>query len=90
MLTGPPPKFHGTRDILSGEEGKVSQSLSAQPISETALQGTITYVVVSSPCGGQGSATIVPVTLTRTGDVPAGIHMANPVLFADPTAWSHP
>jgi serine/threonine protein kinase, bacterial len=65
-------------ECVHERSGSTATAINSIGISLTALpdgsfQGTLTQREESNECGGQGSAMITPVSLTRVGPVPAGI-----------------
>lgn len=63
------------------EQETVAWSLAPQ--ADGTLRGTVTETVLSNDCGAQGAVLRVPVVATRVGDVPAGVHLADPTRAAD-------
>jgi serine/threonine-protein kinase len=51
------------------------------PQSDDTLKGTVTQLVITDECGNRGTVWRTPVTVTREGDAPADIVIADPALF---------
>ncbi|WP_118915755.1 hypothetical protein [Mycobacterium shigaense] len=51
---------------------------SLQPQPDGVLRGTKTGTAVTNECGFQGEVAIAPLVVTRNGDVPAGVAVADP------------
>ncbi len=65
----------------SGPAGATQQETiawSLAPQTDGTLRGTVTETVLSNDCGAQGAVLRVPVVASRTGEVPAGLPMADP------------
>jgi serine/threonine-protein kinase len=64
-----------------------------EPQPDGTLRGTETETVLTNECGNQGTWR-TPLSVTRTGDVPRAVVLADPALFAAPPALptngSHP
>ncbi|WP_156689625.1 serine/threonine-protein kinase [Mycobacterium sp. Marseille-P9652] len=58
---------------------------SLAPQADGTLRGTVTETVLSNDCGAQGAVVRVPVVANRTGDVPAGLSMADPAQAVNTT-----
>jgi serine/threonine-protein kinase len=65
-------------------------SWSWAPQSDGTLHGTLTDVTVAGECGDQGTVYRTPMVITRIGDVPPGLVVADPMLFADPALFKAP
>jgi serine/threonine protein kinase, bacterial len=74
------PRTNGTLNDTS----TLSWSLAPQP--DGTLRGVATETVLTDECGNQGTVYRTPVVATRTGDVPLGVTVADPALFAAPDA----
>jgi hypothetical protein len=68
-----------------GADGKIvaggqteTHAWSLQPQPDGTLRGVQTTTVLTSECGHQGEVVQDPVLATRTGDVPAGVTVADP------------
>ncbi len=61
-------------------EGKdtISNQFSLAPQPDGTLRGTLTQTVITDECGLAGGVISVPVTLTRSGDAPSGVSIADP------------
>ena len=61
---------------------------SLEPQPDGTLRGTKTGTALTNECGVQGQVGVAPVALTRTGDVPTGVAVADPAkaTVAPPTA----
>jgi hypothetical protein len=57
----------------------VGWSLEPQP--DTSLRGVQIQSVLTNKCGNQGTVYRTPLSATRTGDVPATVIVADPVVF---------
>lgn len=58
---------------------------SLAPQADGTVRGTVIETVLSNECGAQGAVVRVPVVATRVGDVPAGMHMADPAQAVNTT-----
>ena len=75
--------------IRATQQETIAWSLASQ--ADGSLRGTQTETVLSNECGAQGAVVRVPVVATRTGDVPAGIPLADPAqVISASTAPAHP
>ena len=54
MLTGPPPKFHGTRDILQKIRGKLASDASVTIAGRRSSRDRVSRLVWSLPSAGLG------------------------------------
>jgi serine/threonine-protein kinase len=76
--------------IEDGKDKKVpgsdteATSWSWRPQPDGTLRGTWTNTVLTNECGFQGSVKQIPVTVTRTGDVPNGVAIADPAAVSVP------
>ncbi|GAB4906941.1 hypothetical protein MAHJHV30_18100 [Mycobacterium avium subsp. hominissuis] len=63
------------------------------PLPNGTLQGIATATILTNECGTQGKVYRTPLSITRVGDVPPTVVLADPALFIAPTAPpsdSHP
>ena len=75
--------------VTATQQETVAWSLAPQ--ADGTLRGTETETVLSNECGSQGAVVRVPVVATRTGDVPAGLNLADPAqVINTSTTASHP
>jgi serine/threonine protein kinase, bacterial len=67
-------------------------SWSLQPQPDGTLRGEKTGTALTNECGLQGQVAVAPVVVTRTGDVPGGVAVADPakVTIAPPTGTAAP
>lgn len=56
-------------------------AISVQPQPDRTLHGILTETVLTNECGHQGNVYKTPVVMTRTGDVPPAVVLADPALF---------
>ena len=64
---------------------------SLAPQADGTLRGAVTQTVLSNECGAQGAVVRVPVVVTRVGDAPAGVPVADPTqVLNTSTAPAHP
>ena len=61
-------------------------SWSWEPQPDGTLRGVETHTILTSECGTQGTVYRTPMVVTRVGDVPPGVILADPTLFMAPTA----
>jgi serine/threonine protein kinase, bacterial len=59
------------------------------PQPDGTLRGTQTATALTNECGDQGNVYRTPMSLTRMGDVPPGVILADPALFMPPPAPGH-
>ena len=59
---------------------------SFEPQPDGTLRGLQTHINLSNECGNQGKVYRTPLTVTRTGDVPPAVILADPALFLPPPA----
>jgi serine/threonine protein kinase, bacterial len=78
-----PEQCRGTSGTVT-DTSTLSWSLEPQP--DGTLRGVQTETVLTNECGNQGTVYRTPVVATRTGDVPRGVTVADPALFAAPPA----
>jgi serine/threonine protein kinase, bacterial len=57
-----------------------------EPQPDGTLRGVATTTALTNECGNQGTVWRTPIVVTRTGDVPPTITVADPALFEAPTA----
>jgi serine/threonine-protein kinase len=75
--------------VSATQQETVAWSLAPQ--ADGTLRGTETETVLSNECGAQGAVVRVPVVATRTGDVPAGVNLADPAqVINTSTTTPHP
>jgi serine/threonine protein kinase, bacterial len=76
--------------VLAGTS-TVILTWSLEPQPDGTLRGTKTGTALTNECGVQGQVAVAPVALTRTGDVPNGVTVADPATatVAPPTAAPH-
>lgn len=79
-----PPGADGT----AGDTDTLNRSWEPQP--DGTLRGVLTDTVVAVNCGDQGSVYKTPMVITREGDVPDGVTVADQQLFADPALFKNP
>ena len=89
--------FQQERDGCTQPNGQVRATQqetvagSLAPQADGTLRGTVTQTVLSNECGAQGAVVRVPVVLTRVGDAPAAVPVADPAqVISTSTAPSHP
>ncbi|MGO9151839.1 hypothetical protein [Mycobacterium sp.] len=91
VLQDPEPCPGATNGKTTKDE-TVAWSWEPQP--DGALRGIDTMTVLTNECGTQGNVYRTPVSVTRTGDVPPAVILADPALFepsaAPPTTGPHP
>jgi serine/threonine-protein kinase len=80
--------------LSNGQVSATQQETAAwslAPQADGTLRGTETETVLSNECGAQGAVVRVPVVATRTGDVPAGVNLADPAqVINTSTTTPHP
>jgi serine/threonine protein kinase, bacterial len=64
----------------------MTSALSWEPQPDGTLRGSETQTVLTNECGDQGNVYRTPLSVTRTGDVPPTVVLADPMLFMAPTA----
>ena len=69
---------------MSTQSETVVWSLTPEP--DGTLRGAQTQTVQSNECGSQGATLRIPVVVTRTGDLPPNVTVADPEQAADATA----
>ncbi|BBZ39317.1 serine/threonine-protein kinase [Mycobacterium conspicuum] len=69
--------------VTATQQETVAWSLAPQ--ADGTLRGTETETVLSNECGAQGAVVRTPVVATRTGDVPAGVKLADPAEVVNAT-----
>ncbi|BBZ52819.1 serine/threonine protein kinase [Mycobacterium heidelbergense] len=69
--------------VRATQQETVAWSLAPQ--ADGTLRGTVTETVLSNECGAQGAVVRVPVVASRTGDVPAGVNVADPAQAVNTT-----
>ena len=69
--------------VTATQQETVAWSLAPQ--ADGTLRGTETETVLSNECGAQGAVVRTPVVATRTGDVPAGVNLADPAQVVNAT-----
>jgi serine/threonine-protein kinase len=75
--------------VRATQQESVAGSLAPQ--ADGTLRGTVTQTALSNECGAQGAVVRVPVVLTRVGDAPAGVPVADPAqVISTSTTPSHP
>ena len=87
-------KWRETRPMCTVDEDKIVEgdetilgTVSLEPQSDGSLRGLQVTTVVSSECGEEGIVRHGPFTVTRVGDVPLGVVVADPsTVSAQPTA----
>ena len=88
-----PEKFRETRQMCMVDENKtvagdetVLGTTSLEPQPDGSLRGLQTVTVISSECGEEGLVRQFPFTVTRVGDVPSGVSVADPLTVNAPDA----
>lgn len=66
----------GKSVVAGADTGTVTWKLEPQP--DGTLRGTATQTVLTNVCGTQGEVYQEPIVLTRTGDAPTGVAVADP------------
>jgi len=66
---------------LGAASDQSNRNWSVEPEPEGTLRGVQTDTVVSDQCGLRGSEYTTPMAVTRTGDVPPAVILADPSLF---------
>ncbi|HWF29476.1 MAG TPA: hypothetical protein VG327_14035 [Mycobacterium sp.] len=75
--------------VVAGAETEAfTWSLEPQP--DGTLRGVATETVLTNECAGQGTVVQTPFVLTRTGDVPSGVAVADPATVTGAPATSTP
>lgn len=75
--------------VRATQQETVAWSLAPQ--ADSTLRGTVTETVLSNECSAQGAVVRVPVVVTRVGDDPAGISLADPAqVVSASTTPAHP
>jgi serine/threonine-protein kinase len=74
-LQAPAPCDEGT-----GAEW-LTKSWSLQPDPDGTLRGAETATILTNECGSQGNVVKFPMVVTRIGDVPPAVLLADPALF---------
>ena len=69
----------GNKNPQATTDDTFEWSLEPQP--DGTLRGTDTEISLSNECGNQGKVYRTPLSVTRTGDVPAAVVLADPSLF---------
>jgi hypothetical protein len=82
-----PMQCDGTTKPLTDDETRL-WSLEPQP--DGTLRGTEIGTILTNECGNQGTVYRTPFVATRTGDVAPSVIVADPALFAAPTAPASP
>jgi hypothetical protein len=59
---------------------------SLEPQADGTLRGAEIVTAITNECGFQGDVWRTPLSVTRTGDVPPAVVLADPALFEAPTA----
>jgi serine/threonine-protein kinase len=72
----PPHQCAGTNGT---DTETISWSFEPQP--DSTLRGVLTGTVLTNECGKQGKVWRTPISVTRTGDVPPEVVVADPALF---------
>jgi serine/threonine-protein kinase len=68
----------GANGQVAAGTSTVILTWSFEPQPDGSLRGTKTGVALTNECGVQGQVALAPVVATRTGDVPAGVAVADP------------
>jgi serine/threonine-protein kinase len=92
------PKLRAPRECPGATNGNttlnMTVALSWEPQPDGTLRGTETITILTNECGEQGYVYRTPLSVTRTGDLPAAVVLADPALFeptpAPPTNGPHP
>ncbi|MGH3561534.1 MAG: hypothetical protein ACRDTN_06985 [Mycobacterium sp.] len=79
----PPTQCPGTNGTVTDTE---THSWSFEPQPDGTLRGVLTITVLTNECGNQGTVWRTPMVVTRMGDVPPTVILADPTLFVAPTA----
>ena len=77
-IVQPPTRCPGTNGTVT-DTATHSWSLGPQP--DGTLRGLLTTTVLTNECGNQGTVYRTPMVVTRTGDVPPAVVLADPALF---------
>jgi serine/threonine-protein kinase len=64
----------------------MTRTWSWEPQHDGTLRGTDNLTVLTNECGDQGNVYRTPLSVTRTGDVPPAVVLADPTLFVAPAA----
>jgi hypothetical protein len=93
----PPEKSREKRElcgVVDGEyvpgEQTVLDTSSLEPQPDGSLRGLRTTTVISGECGSAGMVWHTPFTVTRVGDVPPGVPVADPATVPPPIAPAPP
>lgn len=86
----PGPQCLGPNNALSAGEDTEVQTESWAPQPDGTLRGIETDTFVTSECGHQGLVQQFPMVVTRVGDVPAGVTVADPATVPGAPATSSP
>ncbi|MCV7103204.1 serine/threonine protein kinase [Mycobacterium palustre] len=77
-----------------GTKGPVTETLTVdvswEPQSDGTLRGALTRTASTSECGLKGTVWRIPTTLTRIGDTPPTVVLADPAFFLDSPAPTAP
>jgi serine/threonine protein kinase, bacterial len=76
--------YLGTHFACAGDDKTADSeaiSWSLTPQSDDTLNGTVTQLVLTNECGNKGTVWRTPVTVTREGDAPSDVPIADPALF---------
>ena len=77
------PRLQAPAPCYTGNGAKMlTKSWSLQPQPDGTLRGAETATVLTNECGGQGTVVKFPIVVTRIGDVPPAVILADPALFA--------
>jgi serine/threonine protein kinase, bacterial len=73
--------FRGGKGVGGNGSDTESITMPLQPQTDGTLHGVSTHTVLTNECGAQGDVYKTPVVVTRTGDVPPAVVLADPALF---------
>ncbi|MFZ0905821.1 MAG: serine/threonine-protein kinase, partial [Mycobacterium sp.] len=86
------PRCLGADGQVVAGANTVILTWSVQPQPDGTLRGEKTGTALTNECGLQGQVAVAPVVVTRTGDVPSGVRVADPakVTIAASTSTAAP
>ncbi|MDM4141388.1 MULTISPECIES: hypothetical protein [Mycobacterium] len=80
LLFGP---CNGINQPGTDQSATATDSWSWEPQSDGTLGGVSTFTQLTNACGNQGTVYRTPMSLTRVGDVPPSVVLADPALFVE-------
>ncbi|MCA2265189.1 hypothetical protein [Mycobacterium marseillense] len=80
LLFGP---CNGVNQLGADQSGTATDSWSWAPQADRTLGGFSTFTQLTNACGNQGMVYRTPMSVTRVGDVPSSVVLADPALFVE-------